>query len=89
MAVPFAATYRISLANDGEARVVAESLRVEAGDPLPKAMVSVVATGRDVTIRVEAEDASALRAATKSFLSWAKGAVQSMRSARGPAPPPL
>jgi tRNA threonylcarbamoyladenosine modification (KEOPS) complex Pcc1 subunit len=78
------AEYRLSLRSDAEARVLAETLRIEAEDSMPRASVNVASNGAEVTIRVEAEDASALRAASKSFLSWAKGAVQSMRFATAP-----
>ncbi len=54
-----------------EARVVAEALRPEMGRDAPKARVSMQ-LGRDrLTLTIDAEDTSALRAAVNSYLRWA------------------
>ena len=54
-----------------EARVVAEALRPEMGRDAPKARVSMQ-LGRDrLTLVIDAEDTSALRAAVNSYLRWA------------------
>ncbi len=53
-----------------EAAVVRRALAPEAGRDVPKARVSVTGTDRKVTITVDAEDTSALRAAVNSYLRW-------------------
>lgn len=79
----FRATFSLTMRSEAEALVIAEALRVEALDPLPKAAVTVTASGAAVTISVEAEEPGSLRAAAKSFLSWTKGATASGRATSG------
>jgi len=54
-----------------EVHVVAEALRPELGRDVPKARVSMqIGRGR-ITLTIDAEDTSALRAAVNSYLRWA------------------
>ena len=62
-----------------DARVVYESLRPEAGRDIPKARVSLRAARGRVTLRIDAEDTSALRAAVNSYLRWADVAARVRR----------
>ena len=54
-----------------DAGVVYESLRPEAGRDVPKARVSLRTSGGRVTLTIDADDTSALRAAVNSYLRWA------------------
>lgn len=59
-----------------DARTVYEALRPETGRDVPKARVSM-RYGRDrLTLQVDAEDTSALRAAVNSYLRWADVAAR-------------
>ena len=62
-----------------DAKVVYESLRPEAGRDVPKARVSLRAVRGRVTLRIDAEDTSALRAAVNSYLRWADVAARVRR----------
>ena len=59
-----------------DARVVYESLRPEAGRDVPKASVSLRAARGRVTLTIDADDTSALRAAVNSYLRWADVAAR-------------
>ena len=54
-----------------EVRVVAEALRPEMGRDVPKARVSMRPGRNRLTLTIDAEDTSALRAAVNSYLRWA------------------
>jgi len=62
-----------------DAHVVYESLRPEAGRDLPKARASLKAGSGRVTLTIDAEDTSALRAAVNSYLRWADIAARVRR----------
>jgi tRNA threonylcarbamoyladenosine modification (KEOPS) complex Pcc1 subunit len=66
-----------------EAPVVHGSLRPEAGRDVPKARVSLRAGRGRVTLTIDAEDTSALRAAVNSYLRWADIAAR-VQSEAGP-----
>ena len=59
-----------------EARVVYEALRPEAGRDVPKARVSMRAGRGRLTLTIDADDTSALRAAVNSYLRWADVAAR-------------
>lgn len=62
-----------------DARTVHEALRPETGRDVPKARVSLrYARGR-LTLTIDAEDTSALRAAVNSYLRWADVAARVRR----------
>jgi KEOPS complex subunit Pcc1 len=54
-----------------DARVVYRALQPEAGRDLPKARVSMRSAGDRMTLTIDADDTSALRAAVNSYLRWA------------------
>lgn len=62
-----------------EASVVRQALAPEAGRDVPKARVAVAGSGRTVTITIDAEDTSALRAAVNSYLRWSDVAANVRR----------
>ena len=62
-----------------DAKVVYESLRPEAGRDVPKARVSLRAVRGRVTLTIDADDTSALRAAVNSYLRWADVAARVRR----------
>lgn len=55
----------------GNAELVQRALAPETGRDLPRTKVSVIKEGKKITLRIEAEDTSALRAALNSYLRWA------------------
>ena len=59
-----------------EARVVYGALRPEAGRDVPKARVSLRSGRNRVTLTIDADDTSALRAAVNSYLRWADVAAR-------------
>lgn len=59
-----------------EAPVVYEALRPETGRDVPKARVSMRATRNRLTLIIDAEDTSALRAAVNSYVRWADVAAR-------------
>ncbi|OGS46505.1 MAG: hypothetical protein A3K66_05540 [Euryarchaeota archaeon RBG_16_67_27] len=58
------------------ADVVAGALRPEAGRDVPKARVAVAGRRGRVSIRIDAEDTGALRAAVNSYLRWSDVAMR-------------
>ncbi len=58
------------------AHVVYEALRPEAGRDVPKARVSMQAGRGRLTLTIDADDTSALRAAVNSYLRWADVAAR-------------
>ncbi len=54
-----------------EARVVGDALRPEMGRDVPKARVSMQLRRDRLTLTIDAEDTSALRAAVNSYVRWA------------------
>jgi KEOPS complex subunit Pcc1 len=59
-----------------DAKVIYESLRPETGRDVPKAHVSMRVAGNRLTLTIDAEDTSALRAAVNSYLRWADVAAR-------------
>jgi KEOPS complex subunit Pcc1 len=66
-----------------EAKVVHGALRPEAGRDLPKAKVTLRSSRDRLTVTIDAEDTSALRAAVNSYLRWTDVAMRVQREARG------
>lgn len=66
-----------------EARIVHGSLRPEAGRDVPKARVSLRASRGKLTLTIDADDTSALRAAVNSYLRWADVASRVREEVRG------
>jgi KEOPS complex subunit Pcc1 len=62
-----------------DAGVVYESLRPEAGRDVPKAHVTLQKARGRVTLTIDADDTSALRAAVNSYLRWADIAARVRR----------
>jgi len=65
-----------------EAAILRKSLAPEAGREIPGTRVRIAGRGPTVTLTIEAEDASALRAAVNSYLRWADVAAGVVKEAR-------
>ena len=59
-----------------EAGVVYQALRPETGRDVPKARVSMRSARNRLTLTIDADDTSALRAAVNSYLRWADVAAR-------------
>ena len=71
---------RASITIEGpEADIVRRALAPEAGRDVPKAHVALSGRGGRLTITIEAEDTSALRAAVNSYLRWSDVAARVRR----------
>jgi KEOPS complex subunit Pcc1 len=71
---------RATITFDGpDSAIVYEALRPETGRDVPKARVSMRSGRNRLTLGIEAEDTSALRAAVNSYLRWADVAVRVAR----------
>lgn len=66
-----------------EALVLRRALEPEAGRDLPKARVSLSGGPRRLTITIDAEDTSSLRAAVNSYLRWAEVAARVREEVHG------
>jgi KEOPS complex subunit Pcc1 len=53
-----------------DAKIVLSTLSPETGRELPRTDTNIILDGDTVTIRVNAKDASAMRAALNSYLGW-------------------
>jgi len=62
-----------------EAVVVYQALRPETGRDVPKARVSMRSARNRLTLTIDADDTSALRAAVNSYLRWADVAARVRR----------
>ncbi|HKZ90135.1 MAG TPA: KEOPS complex subunit Pcc1 [Thermoplasmata archaeon] len=70
-------THRATITLEGpQADVVRQALSPEAGRDVPKARVALRGRAGRVSIEIEAEDTSALRAAVNSYLRWADVAAR-------------
>ena len=66
-----------------DARILHGALGPETGRDIPKARVSMHAgTGR-LTLTIDADDTSALRAALNSYLRWSDVALRVLREVKG------
>ncbi|MGQ0797542.1 MAG: KEOPS complex subunit Pcc1 [Methanobacteriota archaeon] len=76
-------TRRATITLEGpEADVVRRALAPESGRDVPKARVGLRGGGRRLTLTIDADDTSALRAAVNSYLRWADVAARVVREAR-------
>ncbi len=74
---------RASITIEGpEALVLRKALAPEAGRDVPKARVTVSGGRNRVSITIDAEDTSALRAAVNSYLRWADLAARVHREVK-------
>lgn len=74
---------RASIAIEGpEAALLRKALEPEAGRDVPKARISVAGKSNRVTITIDADDTSALRAAVNSYLRWADVAARVHREVK-------
>ncbi len=65
-----------------EASVIHRALSPEAGRDLPKARISLSGPRPPLSITIDAEDTSALRAAVNSYLRWIDVAARVWKEAR-------
>jgi len=69
------ATFLFSFPSSKDASVVAQSLSPEIKHKIPKSMVSFSINEKKLTMVIEAEDLSSLRAACNSYLRWIQTAL--------------
>lgn len=69
------ATFLFSFPSTKDASVVAQSLSPEIKHKIPKSMVSFSINEKKLTMVIEAEDLSSLRAACNSYLRWIQTAL--------------
>ena len=62
-----------------DADIVYEALRPETGRDVPKARVSMHVARNRLTLTIDSEDTSGLRAAVNSYLRWADVAARVRR----------
>jgi tRNA threonylcarbamoyladenosine modification (KEOPS) complex Pcc1 subunit len=65
-----------------DAKIVYGALGPETGRDVPKARVTMRSVRGRLTLTIDAEDTSALRAAVNSYLRWADVAAQVRQAAR-------
>lgn len=65
-----------------DAKVVYGALRPETGRDVPKARVTIRSVRDRLTVTIDAQDTSALRAAVNSYLRWADLAARVREEAR-------
>ena len=58
-----------------EARIIADSLKPEIKNKIPKTNVKIDLSGKTFSIDLEAKDVSSLRAASNSYLRWINTAL--------------
>lgn len=74
----------LDLDSEEEAKTIYAALRPETESvPSERARTSVEIKGSVLIIRVQAEDLTALRAATNSFLSWVSSCKRTLESVTG------
>lgn len=74
---------RATIRLDGpDSRVVYDALRPETGRDVPKARVSIRISRNRLTLTIDAEDTSALRAGVNSYLRWADIAARVRREVK-------
>lgn len=65
-----------------ETKIVHDALAPETGRDVPKARVSLRSARGRLTVTIDADDTSALRAAVNSYLRWADVAARVRQAAR-------
>ncbi|MFQ5919589.1 MAG: KEOPS complex subunit Pcc1 [Thermoplasmata archaeon] len=63
------------------AEIVAAALGPEAARPVPRSAVTLITTPHGLTMEMEAQDTTALRATLNSYLRWASGALRMVEEA--------
>lgn len=71
----------ITITGDAAA-ILRKALAPEAGREIPGTRVVIAGRGTSLTLRIEADDAGALRAAVNSYLRWADVAAGVVKEAR-------
>jgi tRNA threonylcarbamoyladenosine modification (KEOPS) complex Pcc1 subunit len=56
--------------SEKEAKIIAESLKPEINNKIPKTNVDATLSGCKFILKIETEDLSSLRAASNSYLRW-------------------
>lgn len=69
------ATFLFSFPSSKDASVIAQSLSPEITHKIPKSMVTFSINEKKLTMVIEAEDLSSLRAACNSYLRWIQTAL--------------
>lgn len=69
------ATFLFSFPSTKDASVIAQSLSPETKHKIPKSMVTFSINEKKLTMVIEAEDLSSLRAACNSYLRWIQTAL--------------
>jgi tRNA threonylcarbamoyladenosine modification (KEOPS) complex Pcc1 subunit len=69
------ATFLFSFPSAKDASVIAQSLSPETKHKIPKSMVTFSTNEKKLTMVIEAEDLSSLRAACNSYLRWIQTAL--------------
>jgi len=69
------ATFLFSFPSSKDASVIAQSLSPEIKHKIPKSMVTFSINEKKLTMVIEAEDLSSLRAACNSYLRWIQTAL--------------
>jgi len=68
---------------DGLTELLERSLKPEAETPAtPRAKARIKAVGETLTIFIEAQDTTALRAAVNSYLRWVEGCLSALEGLR-------
>ena len=65
-----------------DSSLIHEALRPETGRDVPKARVTMRASPNRLTLTIDAEDTSALRAGVNSYLRWADVAARVRREVK-------
>ena len=63
------------------AEVIAGSLSPELGEKIPRTSISVERRGKELLVRIEADDQNALRAALNSYIRWMNVAEETAKEA--------
>ena len=81
---PWTATVRVAPGPGAEARWLAASLAPEAAREVPRASATIEGPADGwVTIRIEAADAGAMRAALNTYLGWVELSLATALESRG------
>ena len=63
------------------AEVIAGSLSPELDEKIPRTSISVERSGDELSVKIEAEDQNALRAALNSYIRWMNVAEETAKEA--------
>ncbi len=82
------ATVRVAPGRAELARWLARALAPEAAREVPRARTTLRQSGATLTLRVEASDAGAMRAALNTYLGWIALSLATATAAEGGVPAP-